>query len=390
MVESRVISVAWILLVSAWQAPLVAFAQAPTRPTFPPIDGSLTYTIKQEESTMQIDTLMLPDNFVLKVAPGVRAVDWGVTHLVIGSNVTVDLSVPPKTIDFSAAWGPQPSAAALTVASAPLATRGADTAGQAEACQPGAPGGTGGKGADGLNGVSLTLRDVQTSQVGSLWVKTSGNSGSPGGTGGKGQTGGGHLKKFSPGIWAGCSAAGGGSGGAGGAGGRGGDTARVQTVDSRFQFPPATCPNTCSVAVSRPDAATGYTGVIIVSGSVGCGGPGGMPGPGGGPGENGAFWGGPGPNGADGPAGVCIGSLDSAPTPAPPPPQHVAVNPRPKEPSPIQQCGIRYHIDACPAADLFSVADPGCQTRCVSGHGVCTDSTCSGNTWTQSRCICSP
>ena len=54
------------------------------------------------------------------------------------------------------------------------------------------------------------------------------------------------------------------------------------------------------------------------------------------------------------------------------------------------------HIDAhphlsCPTAGLNDVNDPGCVTKCAAGYtGVCKESSCAGNTWTQSICACLP
>jgi hypothetical protein len=61
-------------------------------------------------------------------------------------------------------------------------------------------------------------------------------------------------------------------------------------------------------------------------------------------------------------------------------------------PPPVQNCSIPLRSNlACPAAGLLSVTDPGCSTNCVSGYkGVCRESTCTGNTWTQSTCECVP
>lgn len=61
------------------------------------------------------------------------------------------------------------------------------------------------------------------------------------------------------------------------------------------------------------------------------------------------------------------------------------------QPSPAVNCSIPRRNLACPAAGLSSVTDPGCATNCVPGYkGVCRESTCIGNTWTQSICQCVP
>ena len=67
-----------------------------------------------------------------------------------------------------------------------------------------------------------------------------------------------------------------------------------------------------------------------------------------------------------------------APAPAPPPP------------SPVKNCSIpmRPHV-ACGTAGVLDATDVGCSTNCAQGfHGVCTDFSCVGNTFTHSFCTC--
>ena len=44
---------------------------------------------------------------------------------------------------------------------------------------------------------------------------------------------------------------------------------------------------------------------------------------------------------------------------------------------------------ACAGAGLWSVVDPGCSASCQAPlRAICRESTCIGNTWTQSICFC--
>jgi hypothetical protein len=303
---SHLFCMAWPMMVLSCS---IAQAGDGTAKTFPPIDGTGQYTITVDVAKgLSVDTLSLPDNFILKVAPGVTEVEWWVTHIVVGANVTIDLSVPQQYIQWKTIFknpDGSPYQPIFPIPAGPPGTRGADTLGQAEYCQPGAGGGAGGKGSDGLNGVSFTLHNVKSMSVESLWINTSGGAGSSGGQGGHGQTGGGHRSQWVPGSLHSCDAADGGPGGAGGAGGKGGDSATVALIDSQVKFPAPNCPAECTAPASRPPSAKGNSKIIVIYGTVGCGGNGGLGGSGGGPVSNAQSWGATGPTGAQGANGIC-------------------------------------------------------------------------------------
>ncbi len=58
----------------------------------------------------------------------------------------------------------------------------------------------------------------------------------------------------------------------------------------------------------------------------------------------------------------------------------------------VNNCHVDAHPNtSCKAAGVTGIADPGCATNCAAGYtGVCKESSCTGNTWTQSICACLP
>ena len=73
---------------------------AQTVAQFPPISsGQTTYTINSTQTRLNIQNLVLPDNFILDAAPDVKQIRWTVQNVQIGKKVLIDLSakgVPAK------------------------------------------------------------------------------------------------------------------------------------------------------------------------------------------------------------------------------------------------------------------------------------------------------
>jgi hypothetical protein len=247
--------------VSAVVAALFPFAALGQVPVWPPgaAPGG-TYSVDPSEQTLIVQRLVLPDNFTIKVPPGLK-LKWTVDVLEIGTDATIDLSAPADK--------------------PPKPPRAADAVGQPAWGQKGRPGADGEVGARGAAGSALELNVHTLGKVGSLWVQTSGGAGADGGDGGRGGLGGGNSCGFQgePRTDSGE----GGNGGSGGAGGIGGDTSsvviRIRNAPASRVTSPA-CATTCGAA-SRPPAATGANGVIAVWGAPGCGGAPGAPGAGG-------------------------------------------------------------------------------------------------------------
>lgn len=140
--------------------------------TYPPnaIPGG-RYVVPRSESTLDIQDIVLPDNFTIVFAADVTVITWKTVRLQYGQNVTIDLSRDPRP-------------------TASPGSRGADAGGQAVYGAKAAQGGTGGTGGSAAPPRSLTINVTTLSNTsGSLWIRTDGANGGVGGPGGKGQRG---------------------------------------------------------------------------------------------------------------------------------------------------------------------------------------------------------
>ena len=251
---------------------------------FPPLaPGQKTYVIQENEASgLIIRNLVIPDGVTLKLAPGVSGIDWTVLEISFGKNSTIDLSASDHVPAQAADGAPPPP--------------------QAPYCKIGVSGSPGAKGADGADGHSLTLRSIKRVELkGSLWIKTDGGPGGNGGNGAQAQQGGGPRKRPF-----GCDAAPGQVGGRGGDGGNGGSTSRIlltfagQAPDIRSGIS-----QDCGTS-SRPNGATGDSGIVSIFGAGGCGGRPGAGGPMGEGGDSGAHKGDAGPGGNAGANGGLV------------------------------------------------------------------------------------
>ncbi|MDY6920997.1 MAG: hypothetical protein SV765_12405 [Pseudomonadota bacterium] len=155
-----------------------------------------TRELAPADGVLSLQRLVLEDNAVLSLAPGLGQVQIDVARAEIGRNVKI-------VARGEAGADGQP---------------GASIPGQAPTCSAGKPGTAGTDGQPGDDGGSLIL-NVGIAELGSLTVDTRGGAGGDGGTGGAGQRGG-EIDK--------CNAPAGGAGGAGGNGGDGGDGGQIR------------------------------------------------------------------------------------------------------------------------------------------------------------------
>jgi hypothetical protein len=219
-----------------------------------------SHTVTPEEASMRIGVMTLPHDFTLDCDPRVTEIHWIVDELRLGTNCTLDLSAPSISIEQSKAK---------------------NGTGYAKAKQPswgkdGRSGREGEAGKDGGNSVALRMHVGKCARRGNLWIRNDSAHGQHGGDGGSGQRGGGSSLGNSdePHTDGGD----GGDGGKGGQGGRGGDCAFVE-VQVNFDGTPAVLRqskrNVSEYPSSRPAAASGDGGTIVIWGSSGRGGSGG-------------------------------------------------------------------------------------------------------------------
>lgn len=224
-----------------------------------------TYLVKRENATIGSGgTIYLPRDFKIIVEKDVDNIDWFFRKVIFDEGATIDLN---RSTPY------------------PKAGNGSHAVGQPDYGQTGYSGENGVSGRSGLPGTNLELRTYTIPETGNLWIRTDGAPGQDGGDGGNGAIGGGD--KCGAAVAAGRIHGGpGGDGGDGGNGGHGGATSKVvfsiidPTTGSTVKVLPVACANTCGSS-SRPGAASGDNGVIVIWGAPGCGGQGGKGGAGG-------------------------------------------------------------------------------------------------------------
>ncbi len=236
---------------------------AQTVAQFPPISsGQTTYTINSTQTRLNIQNLVLPDNFILDAAPDVKQIRWTVQNVQIGKKVLIDLSakgVPAK----------QPTER---------------PARQADYCKWGKTGSDGRRGQAGYNSISATITEiVSINNNGSLWIRTDGGKGGTSGDGQRGQQGGGHWASFPPPF---CGAGQGGRGGEPGPLAEGGHVSQVFIAlaeKPNEPYVPQAVTSTCGRTAPPKDWDQGGSTIVIL-GSRGCKGEKGVPGKKGAPG----------------------------------------------------------------------------------------------------------
>lgn len=153
--------------------------------------------ITAELQTLELDTLVLGDDSIVRFAPGVKRWQLTAKRVQIGNHVLID------------ARG----------ASGAVGVQGADSVAAAH-CEGGIAGAKGAAGHDGASGVELSL-SWGVAELGSMRLVSEGGVGGSGGRGGRGQRGGDISK---------CRGGNGGAGGDGGDGGDGGQAGEISLV----------------------------------------------------------------------------------------------------------------------------------------------------------------
>lgn len=160
------------------------------------IGAGETFTVSAEQQRMNLDSLVIGDDAVIRLADDVQQWQLRAQRAEIGSNVVIEASgTTGKT-----------------------GAAGQSVAGQAAECKDGADGGDAGRGGDGENAAAIRLQLGMVS-LGSLRILSNGGAGGTGGQGGAGQDAGEFVTTCKSGSEGGDA----GRGGDGGNGGNGGD-----------------------------------------------------------------------------------------------------------------------------------------------------------------------